>query len=162
MNKILPYIVIAILLGTVTMVVPYALLGPSYNFAMTDGNPLIQPSPEPEQPSAPTEPSTSEPTEPSTSTETPDNQERAFTEGGDIESSDTQSPVPEVPLEPQEPEESSKLETQEPQPEAPESELTETNFIAEILPVLSPILLMTLPSFLIALGAFVYLRKQRA
>jgi outer membrane biosynthesis protein TonB len=159
MNKILPYIVIAILLGAVTMVVPYALLGPSYNTAMTEGNTLIQPSPEPEQPSASTEPPTSEPTEPSTGTETSDNQERAFTEGGDVESSDTPSPVPEVPLEP---EESSEPVTQESQPGAPESALTETNLIGESLPVLSPIVLMTIPSFLIALGAFIYLRKRWA
>jgi hypothetical protein len=161
MNKILPYIVIAILLGTVTMVVPYALLGPRYNTALTDGNTLIQSSPEPEQSSAPTEPLTSEPTEPPTGTETPNSQERAFTEGGDFENSDTPSPVPEELLEPEEPEESSEPETQVPQPEAPESALTGTNLIAANLPILSPIVLMTLPSFLIALGAFIYLRKRR-
>jgi hypothetical protein len=159
MNKILPYIVIAILLGTVTMVVPYVLLGSSDNTAVTEGDTLIQPSPEPEQPTAPIEPPTSEPTEPPTETETPDNQERNFTEGGDFETSDTPSPVPEAPLEPEEPSES---ETQELQPEAPEPALTKTNLIAESLSRLSPIGLMTIPSFLIALGAFIYLRKRRA
>ncbi len=142
MNKILPYVVIAILLGTVTMAVPLALLGPSDYTSLTEEGTLIQPSPtEQEQPSAPTE----TPTE----TEQLDNQGRAYTEGGTLDS------VPSEPLEP---------ETEEP-PVAeptPEPEAVETDLIIESLSNLSPIGLMTIPSFLIALGAFIYLKKRRS
>ena len=42
MNKILPYVVIALLLGTVTMVVPYALLGPGDYTSLTDEGEFIK------------------------------------------------------------------------------------------------------------------------
>jgi hypothetical protein len=112
MNKILAYTVIAILLGTVTMAVPYALLGPSYT-SMTE-------EPKTETPSG------------SSTFEQPD-QERA----GDA-----------VPAEPDE--------------DSGET-LDETNLITESLSNLSSIgVMMIIPSFLIALGAFIYLRKRRA
>ncbi len=135
MNKILPYIMIAILLGTVTMVVPYALLGPSDYTSPTEESTLIQPST--------TEPPAPEPTEP----EKLDNQERAYTEGGDLENGDTLAPVPEGSIEPQEAEPSGLA-------------ATEADLILESLSALSPIGLMTIPSFLIALGAFIYLKKR--
>ena len=160
MNKILPYIVIAILLGTVTMVVPYALLGPSDYTSLTEEGTLIQPSPtETEQPSAPTESPTFEPAEPPTETEKLDSQERAYAEGGDLESVPSLAPEPESPPEeipaPVEP-----SETEEPVQEAPAPALGKTDLIIESLSNLSPIGLMTIPSFLIALGAFIYLKKR--
>lgn len=124
MNKILPYIVIAILLGTVTMVVPYTLLGPSDYTSLTEEDTFGMLSP----PESTTEP------------EKLDSQERAYVEGGDLES---------VPSE-----------TEEPKQEAPESARGGTDFILESLSNLSPIGLMIIPSFLIALGAFIYLRKR--
>ncbi len=118
MNKILPYVLVAILLGTVTMVVPYVLLRSSDYTSLTDGAELIQPS---------TAESTAE-------TE----QGRAFSEGTDVESS---------PLFP----------ADKPPAEVPKAEAT----LIESLSNLSPIVLITMPSFLIALGAFVYLKKRR-
>ncbi len=126
MNKILPYIVIAILLGTVTMVVPYSLLGSNDLASPTEDNTL----------------QTSEP-------EKQDNQDRAYIEGGDLENGDTYAPTP-TPEGPSEPEE----------PEPCELEAFETNFIIKSLLALSQIGLLVIPSFLIALGAFVYLKKR--
>jgi len=119
MNKILPYVLVAILLGTMTMVVPYILLRSGDYISLTDGAELIQPS-------------TAE-----TTAET--EQGRAFSEGTDVESS---------PLFP----------ADKPPAEVPKAEAT---VIARALSNLSPIVLITMPSFLIALCAFVYLKKRR-
>jgi len=153
MNKILPYIVIAIMLGTVIMVVPYVLLGPSDYTSMSGESTLIQPSPaETEQPSAPIEP------EPVPS---PLQEERGYTEGGDLLSDDSSTPVPSAPTSTPTPVPSAVPEPSE--PEASELASTKsTDLIIESLSVLSPIGLMTIPSFLIALGAFIYLKKRRS
>jgi len=159
MNKILPYIVIAIMLGTVIMVVPYVLLGPSDYTSMSGESTLIQPSPaETEQPSAPIEP------EPVPS---PLQEERGYTEGGDLLSDDSSTPVPSAPTEPSAPTSTpTPVPSAVPEPSEPEaSELAatkSTDLIIESLSVLSPIGLMTIPSFLIALGAFIYLKKRRS
>ena len=131
MNKILPYIVIAILLGTVTMVVPYTLLGSNDLTSPTEESTLIQPSPP----------------EPSTGDAELYSQERASTEGGDLENGDTLVPSPEGPP--------------DPEPNKPCGfGASETDFIIGSLSALSPIALMIIPSFLIALGAFIYLKKR--
>jgi hypothetical protein len=116
MNKILPYVVIAILLGTVTMVVPYALLGSSDNTSLTEG------------------------AEPTTGTEQPDSEGQAFSEGKNVENTPS-SPTENPPVE-------------EPRAEATRSTLSN-------LSNLSPIVLMAIPSFLIALSAFIILKKWR-
>jgi hypothetical protein len=125
MNKIQPYVLVAILLGAVTMVVPYVLLGSSDNTSLGNGGTLIQPSAE--QP---------------TGTEQLDNREPAYSEGKDVESS------PSVP-------------TDEPPAEEPAPSIGGTDLIVGSLSNLSPIILITVPSFLIALSVFIYLKKRR-
>ncbi len=153
MNKILAYTVIAILLGTVTMVLPYALLGPSDHTSLTEEGAVIQPSPTAtEQPSASTGQYTLGSTEQPTETE----QERAYAEGADVES---------VPSEPETQESETAVPMSPPSAEpeaAPESALGGTDLITESLSTLSSIGLMIIPSFLIALGAFIYLKKRGA
>jgi hypothetical protein len=121
MNKILPYVLVAILLGAVTMVVPYVLLGSSDNALLGNGGTLIQPSAE-------------QPTEA--------DQGRAFSEGKDVESSPS-------------------LLTDEPPAEEPAPSMSGTDSIIGSLSNLSPIILITVPSFLIALSVFIYLKKWR-
>ena len=143
MNKVLPYIVIAILLGTVTMVVPYALLGPSDYTSLTEEDTFgMLPPPE----------STTEP-------EKLDNQERASIEGGYFESVPSEPPKLESPPE-ETPTTAEPPETEEPEQEAPAQAFGETDLILESLSKLSSIGLMIIPSFLIALGAFIYLKKR--
>ena len=139
MNKILVYTVIAILLGSVTMVVPLALLGPSdsipdteYTLTVPEGTVMIP-----------------EATEPS-------DQERSSENGGTLESGDLPTEMwtkPETPVEPE------PTAPDEPSPQEPELVLLVVK-TAETPSDLSPIGLMTIPSFLIALGVFVYLRKR--
>jgi hypothetical protein len=128
MNKILAYTVIAILLGTFTMVVPLALLGPEGSI-----------------PDAEYKLTVPEATEPS-------DQERTSENGGTFESNDVVA-SPEAPVEPEPP---AVPEPSEPSPQEPEL----TVKTAENPSDLSPIGLMTIPSFLIALGVFVFLRKR--
>jgi hypothetical protein len=139
-NKILAYTVVAILLGIVTMVAPLALL--ERGDSITDAEPT------------PTVPeftvTVPEPTEPS-------DQQRDSENGGTLESGDLPTetwtkpeptpvePEPSVPVEPSE-------------PSSPEYVITVKT--AENTSDLSPIGLMTIPSFLVALGVFVYLRKR--
>jgi len=113
MNKIVVYTVVAILLGTVTMVAPLALLGPDdqipagqYTISGTVGE--------------------------------KDNQNRSL-EGGTFDSTDMwlRPEVPDQPLEPA------------------ATELASGNASG-----LTSIGLMAVPSFLVALGVFVYLRKR--
>jgi len=130
LNKIMLYVGLAILLGTVTMVVPLALLGPSGH--ITDDKYLVT-VPEP----------------------APSEQERANDNGGTLESSDMFA----SPAAPTEPEPAATPEPSEPPIQEPGTyELTfgETETSSD----LSPIGLMTVPSFIIALGVFVYLRKR--
>jgi hypothetical protein len=115
MNKILVYTVIAILLGTVTMVAPLALLG------------------------------TIEPIGEGGNTVTP-----IESEGGTLERNDMLT-VPESPEAAPEP-----SETLSGEPELCDAKLNETDAVSG----LSSIGLMIVPSFLIALGAFVYLKKR--
>jgi hypothetical protein len=122
MNKILPYVLIAIFLGTITIVIPYALLGPRDNTSLTDGGTLIQPSAQ--QPNG---------------TEQPDSEGQAFSEGRDVES---------VPSSPNE------------NPPAEELRSEDAGSTLGNLSNLSPIVLITIPGFLIALGAFIILKKK--
>jgi hypothetical protein len=129
MNKILAYTVIAILLGTVTMLAPLALLGPG------DSTPATVPE------LMTTAPEAGE----------SNDQNRTFedsqTLGGGNLSTDNWT-EPEAPVESESPSE----------PSSSEYVLT---FKTEENPSdLSPIGLMTIPSFLVALGVFVYLRKR--
>jgi hypothetical protein len=140
LNKTLAYTVIAILLGTVTMVVPLALLGsedPTLDTELTSTVPeytLAVP----------------EPTEQS-------DQQRAAENGGTFESGNFSTETWTAPEpKPIAPEPSAPVEPTE--PSAPEYVITVTT--AENPTDLSPIGLMTIPSFLVALGVFVYLRKR--
>jgi hypothetical protein len=140
LNKTLVYTVIAILLGTVTMVAPLALLRPEDSVTDAESTPMV-----PEYTLA-----VPEPTEQS-------DQQRAAENGGTFEcgnfSTETWTkpepkpiaPEPSAPVEPTE-------------PSAPEYVITVKT--AEKPTDLSPIGLMTIPSFLVALGVFVYLRKR--
>ena len=117
-NKILVYTVIAILLGSVTMVVPLALLGPSRLIPDNDY------------------------------TDTgPGSGEETFERNGVLSSPDASA------------EQSGDTETYDISPtEAAKSESTlgETGVASD----LSSIGLMAVPSFLVALGVFVYLKKR--
>ena len=126
------YIGLAILLGTVTMVVPLALFGPSDYTYMSEESIIIQPSP----------------TDQATDNEKLDSQGRFYVDRGDLESNDTLAPAAPEPTAPDEASEPSS------------QEYVMTVKTAENPSDLSPIGLMTIPSFLIALGAFVYLRKR--
>jgi hypothetical protein len=140
LNRILVYTVIAILLGTVTMVAPLALLEPEG--LVTDAE------------STPTVPeftvTVPEATEPSDQQRGSENGETL--EGGDLP---TEMWTPPEPT-PVEPEPSEPVEPSE--PSSPEYVITVKT--AENTSDLSPIGLMTIPSFLVALGVFVYLRKR--
>ena len=129
MNKIMLYVGLAILLGTVTMVVPLALLGPSdTSDALPDDKFIV------------TVPETAE----------PNDLERSQLEGKTLGGGNytIQSSTPEPTPEPATP---SDVSPQEP-------ELTMKT--AESPSGLSSIGLMAVPSFLVALGVFVYLRKR--
>ena len=108
MNKIMLYIGLAILLGTATMVVPLALLGPYDSI--------------------------------------PENKDDPEVDGGTLERNYMLA-SPEVPVEPSAPESSDTV---------PEATLSKTDVASN----LSSIGLMIVPSFLIALGIFVYLKKR--
>jgi hypothetical protein len=140
LNKALVYTVIAILLGTVTMVAPLALLGPSDSIPDTEPTPTVP------------EFTLSVPEE----TE-PNNQDRACEDnktlqGGNFSTETWTRPEPA----PVEPEPSAPVEPSEPSSQ----EYAITAKTVENQSDLSPIGLMTIPSFLIALGVFVYLRKR--
>jgi hypothetical protein len=139
MNKILAYTVIAILLGTVTMIAPLALLG-SDDY-ITDTEPA---------------PSVPEYTVMAPEATEPSDQQRATENGGTLESGDLPTEMWTKPEAPVEPEPAPVPESAEPSPQEPEL----TVKTAENPSDLSPIGLMTIPSFLVALGVFVYLRKR--
>ena len=132
MNKILVYIAVAILLGTVTMVAPLALLEPEASITDKDYTPT---GPEAVEPS---------------------DQQRASENGGTLESGDLPTETWAKPAAPVEPEPPAVPEPAEPSPQEPEL----TVKTAENTSDLSPIGLMTIPSFLVALGVFVYIRKR--
>jgi hypothetical protein len=139
MNKVMLYVGLAILLGTVTMVAPLALLRPN---ATSSGDTHLVTPPEyavtgPEQ------------TEPSSQEKSPD-------EGGLLESGNfsIQATTPESAPEPAAPCEPAAA--PDVTPEAPEP-IVRT---AENHTDLSSVGLLTVPSFLVALGVFVYLRKR--
>ena len=140
MNKVMIYVGLAILLGTVTMVAPIALLRLEGNIPNDDN--LFTP---PEY-----EVTTPTPTE-------PNDQEDFFVEDRMLESENssalpiTPEPSQILPIKPSET-------TPEPDFEPQEPELvvrTEDNSTD-----LAPVGLMVIPSFLVALGVFVYLRKR--
>ena len=135
MNKILAYTVIAILLGTVTMVVPLALLGPRDSITDAEPTPTV-----PEY--TVTAPEAAEPSD----------QQRGSENGGTFESNNV-SVSPETPVEPEPP---VVPEPAEPSPQEPELTVKK----AENPSDLSPIGLITIPSFLVALGVFIYLSKR--
>ena len=134
MNKILAYTVIAILLGTVTMVAPLALLGPEDS--ITDTEPTLT---VPEY--TVTGPEAGE----------PNDQENFFGADKMLECGNysVQRTTPE-------PEPSEPAATPDVSPEEPELAVKTADDSTD----LSPIGLMTIPSFLVALGVFVYLRKR--
>ncbi|MBA7626898.1 hypothetical protein ES703_34356 [subsurface metagenome] len=134
MNKILAYTVIAILLGTVTMVAPLALLGPEDS--ITDTEPTLT---VPEY--TVTGPEAGE----------PNDQENFFGADKMLEcgSYSVQRTTPD-------PEPSEPAATPDVSPEEPELAVKTADDSTD----LSPIGLMTIPSFLVALGVFVYLRKR--
>jgi len=140
LNKVILYVGLAILLGTVTMVAPLALLRLEDHYS-GDTN-LVTP---PEYLAT-----VPEPTEPT-------NQERDPEEGGLLESGDfsaqvkTPEPAPAVPIEPSDTVPDTEVQSQEP-------ELVVRT--AENPTDLSPVGLLTVPSFLVAFGVFVYLRKR--
>lgn len=125
-NKILVYTVIAILLGTVTMVAPLALLGPED--PITDIKYTV------------TVPEAAEPSD----------QERDSENGGTLERNDLLS-SPESPSAASEPSDALPEE-----PRLSDTAFNETDAISGLY----SIGLMIVPSFLIAVGAFVYLKKR--
>ena len=139
MNKVMLYVGLAILLGTVTMIAPLALLRPS-DTSPDDNNLLTTPGYVVTVP---------EPTE-------PNEQENFF--GGDKSpeagnysvQATTPEPAPALPA-PSEPDI-----TRDVTPEEPELVLRTADNHTD----LSPVGLLTVPSFLVALGVFVYLRKR--
>jgi len=138
-NRILVYTVIAILLGTVTMVAPLALIEPSDSITDTEPAPTV-------------------PEYTIKGPEEPNNQKRAYEDSEMLESGNfstetwtTPEPAPAVPVEPSEPAAAPEVSPQEPEPAVKTAENPSD---------LSPIGLMTIPSFLVALGVFVYLRKR--
>lgn len=135
MNKILLYIGLAILLGTVTMVAPLALLEPEDSIPDKEYTPTV-------------------PEYTIKGPEEPNNQERAYENGGTLGNIDVWT-RPEAPVEPE------PTAPDEPSPQEPELVLLVVK-TAETPSDLSPIGLMTIPSFLIALGVFVYLKKRMA
>ena len=143
------------MLGTVTMVAPLALLGNNDYPPIIEDSTLIQPeSTEP----TPAEP---EPTEPPEGIENQESQDRSITETEDLLSGDSLAPVPAAPIEPEPTPEPIPPEPSEPTPEPLEPEPAEpTLMAAESAIDLSPVALMTIPSFLIALGVFVYFKKR--
>ena len=131
-NKILLYIGLAILLGTVTMVAPLALLGPEDS--ITEPKDTL------------TVPEAAEPSD----------QQRASENGGTLESGDLPTEMWAKPAAPVEPEPPAVPEPAEPSPQ----EAVLAVKTADNASDLSPIGLMVIPSFLVALGVFVYLRKR--
>ena len=132
MNKIMLYVGLAILLGTVTMVAPLVLLEPNDS---TPDNQYTLSVPEGEE---------------------QDSQDRSYEEGRMLEnenpSAQTKTPEPtlSVPVEPSEPDAAPEV------PQEPELTLKTAETPAD----LSPIGLMAIPSFLVALGVFVFFRKR--
>jgi hypothetical protein len=132
------YVGLAILLGTVTMVTPLALLGPNAQV------------PEPRNGTVPefivTVPE-----------ETTSDQENFFGENKTLEAGNysvqrtSPEPTPVAPMEPSESDATLEGATEEPEL------IVKT---ADNLSDLSPIGLLTVPSFLVALVVFVYLRKR--
>ena len=140
MNKVLLYVGLAILLGTVTMVAPLALLRPSGT--IPEDNTLLS-TPEYSV-------TVTEPTEPS-------NQDRGIEGGGLLDCGNFSAQV-KTP----EPSPSAPTDSSEPVPE-PDGQSQEPALIvrtADNNTDLSSVGLLTVPSFLVALGVFVYLRKR--
>lgn len=129
MNRILVYTVVAILLGTVTMLAPLALLGPG------DSNPATVPESTLKVPEAGESNDLNRTFEDS-----------QMLEGGNLSTENWTAPAAQDESE---------------APSEPSSqEYGITAKTAEAPSDLSPIGLMTIPSFLVALGVFVYLRKR--
>jgi hypothetical protein len=140
MNKVMLYVGLAILLGTVTMVAPLALVRPEEHRS-NDTN-LITP---PEY--RVTGPESMEPS----------SQERSIEEGELVDSGNfsaqvkTPEPAPAVPTDTSETTLEPEVQPQEPQLVVKTTENTTD---------LSPVGLLTVPSFLVALGIFIYIRKR--
>jgi len=139
MNKVMLYVGLAILLGTVTMVAPLALLSPE-NTVPDDRNLLTNPEyvvtvPEPTEPSEP---------------ENFLGGDKTLGAGNYSVQATTPEPAPALPA----PTESDA--TLDVTPEEPELVVR----TAENPTDLSSVGLMVVPSFLVALGIFVYIRKR--
>jgi hypothetical protein len=129
MNKILVYTVLAILLGTVTMIAPIVLLEPL------------------EQPMLTTD----------------DNSDARLSPQNDTLGSEDTLTAPELPEPAPTAPDFSAQAPESASPEEPDAENAGTYSIStnsEILSGLSSIGLMIVPSFLIAVGVFVYLKKR--
>ena len=134
MKKVMLYVGLAILLGTVTMIAPLALLSPDDKNLLTTPESVIM---------------VPETTEPS------DQESFARDKSLDAGNYSVQATIPEqssvVPMEPSEVDT-----TGEVPPEGSELILRTADSPTD----LSPVGLMAVPSFLVALGIFVYLRKR--
>jgi len=133
------YVGLAILLGTVTMVAPLAVLGPNETIPDTRNGDIPE--------FIVTAPETAEPSD----------QENFFGEGKTLEAGNysvqTTNPERETAV-PMEPSESAPV--ADVSPEEPELVVKTVDNSSD----LSPIGLLTVPSFLVALGVFVYFRKR--
>ena len=142
MNKFLVYTLAAILLGSVIMTTPLLLIEPNKTLSGTENT-------QPQDPNTTLDPELPETQEPEWQTET----DRGFTTtspeySGESADSLNQTPPPEASEEPKAPE--------EPEPQ----ELDPTSLSANPLTNLNSIALMIVPSFLIAISVFVYMKKK--
>jgi hypothetical protein len=140
MNKVMLYVGLAILLGTLTMVTPLVLLNPEDNIP-NDNNILVPPEYEVTAPT-PTEPSDQEDFY---------GEDRMLESGNSSAQTITPEPAQVIPIKPSETIPEPDFESQEPELVV-RKEDNSTD--------LSPVGLMVIPSFLVALGVFIYLRKR--
>ena len=140
MNKVMLYVGLAIMLGTVTMIAPLALISPEDTIP-NDRN-LVTP---PEY--VVTTPESTEPSE----QENFFGEDRMLENGNSSAQPTTPEPAPTIPMEPSDTAPEPDVEPQEPELVG-RKEANSTD--------LSPIGLMAIPSFLVALGVFVYLSKR--
>jgi hypothetical protein len=134
------YVGLAIMLGTVTMVAPLALISPEDTIP-NDRN-LVTP---PEH--VVTTPESTEPSD----QENFFGEDRMLENGNSSAQPTTPEPAPAIPMEPSETAPEPDVEPQEPELVVRTEEKSTD---------LSPVGLMAIPSFLVALGVFVYLSKR--
>ena len=139
MNKFLVYTLTAILLGSVLMTTPLLLIEPNRTLNGTENT-------QTQDPNTTLSPEAPDSQEPEYQTET----DRGFAQTTPEESTDSldQIPAPEAPEEPKT--------TDEPEPQ----EVDTTSLSADPISNLNSIALMIVPSFLIAISVFVYMKKK--